>query len=417
MPGRLTVDRLRSLLRPGTTVFVESASAEPLGIAEFLTSDPSLTRGVRFVGGWLPGINRFDYALDPDAVMEAFFPIRSFVASPGAGRQIVRPLHYSEIFTYLCDVCPVDVAFLQVAPPDGDGNCSLGIVAEFVPAILDKARVIVAEVSSALPAPPLALKIPYQRLDWIVETDRPPPEFVPDDRDGTVADTIAGHVAGLIRDGDTLQIGLGRIQHAVLRRLHGHRNLGLHSGLASDGVLDLIQAGAMPRPLVCAVGLGTRRLYEFLGETRQFRFASVAEVHFISALAAVDRFVSINSALEVDLFGQVNAEIANGRRVSGVGGLVDFMRGAKASPGGRSILALPATARGGASRIVSRLAPGAVVSAARADLDYVVTEHGAAALRYGSVEERAEALIAIAAPAERGALEQAWRDMGKEGRT
>ncbi|MDB5362449.1 MAG: hypothetical protein JWO51_3746 [Rhodospirillales bacterium] len=417
MPGRLTAETLRHLLRPGTTVFVESASAEPLGIAAMLAEDPALTRGVRFVGGWLPGINRFDYALDPDAVMEAFFPIRAFVKTPGAGRQIVRPLHYSEIFTYLRDVCPIDVAFLQVAPPDRDGNCSLGIVAEFVPAILGKAKTIVAEVSSAMPAPPLAVKIPYHRLGWVVETDRPPPEFPIDERDAAVAATIAKHVATLVRDGDTLQVGLGRIQHAVLRQLRDHRNLGLHSGLVSDGVLDLIEAGAMPRPLVAAVGLGTRRLYDFLGETRQVRFASVEDVHFTTALAAVDRFVSINSALEVDLFGQVNAEIADGRRVSGVGGLVDFMRGARASPGGRSILALPATARGGVSRIVARLAPGASVSAARADLDYVVTEHGVAALRYGSVEERAEALIAIAAPSERGDLERVWRDMVKEGRT
>jgi 4-hydroxybutyrate CoA-transferase len=417
MPGRLTADRLSGLLRPGTTVFVESASAEPLGIADFLAKDPTLTRGVRFVGGWLPGINRFDYARDPDAVMETFFPIRAFVASPGAGRQIVRPLHYTEIFTYLRDVCPVDVAFLQVAPPDGNGNCSLGIVAEFVPAILGKARVIVAEVSSAMPAPPLAPTIPYARLDWIVETDRPPPAFPVEDRDGGVADAIAGHVAPLIRDGDTLQVGLGRIQHAVLRRLKDHRDLALHSGLISDGVLDLIEAGAMPRPLVAAVGLGTRRLYDFLGHTRQVRFASVEEVHFTAALAAVDRFVSINSALEVDLFGQVNAEIANGRRVSGVGGLVDFMRGARASPGGRSILALPATARGDISRIVPRLGRTALVSAARADLDYVVTEHGVAALRYGTIEERAQALIGIAAPIERDALASAWCSMMKEGET
>lgn len=406
MPRRLTAAALGSILAPGRTVFVEAATAEPLELAAMLAAEPELTRGVRFVGCPLPGINRFAWARHPEAVAEVFFPIAE--GGAGAGRQVLRPLHYTDIYAYLRDVCPVDVAFLRLAPPDAAGNCSLGIVADFAPAILAKARLIVAEIATSMPSPPNGPSIPYDRIDWVLETDRPVPAFPPEGRDGAAMAAIARHAASLIRDGDTLQIGIGRVQGAILGALGSHRRLALHSGLLSDAVLDLVEAGAMTRPMTAGVAIGTRRLYDWLAHARQVTFAPVAVTHGTTSIAAVESFLSINSALEIDLLGQVNAETANGRRVSSVGGLVDYMRGARASPGGRSIIALPATARG-VSRIVPRL--GAPASAARADVDYVVTEHGVAALRYATSEERAEALIAIADPAARPALEAAWRDM------
>jgi 4-hydroxybutyrate CoA-transferase len=423
-PIRLDADDVPRLLRPGMTVFVEGSTAEPLPIAEALARAPEASAGVAYAGVLIPGINRFDYAgLHAEARAVAFFVGPAQRQSFAAGRVRLLPLHYSAQYAWLETVCPVDLALIQVAPPDAAGNCSLGAVADFAPAILGKAGRVVAEVNARMPSLPGAPSVPYARLDYVVETDRPLIEVA--DEGGGVGEiaSIAENAAALIRDGDTVQIGIGRVQNTILARLADRRDIGFHSGMITDAVADLVRAGALTgarksrdrRRIVTGAAVGTQALYEFLrGEgAGVVDIRPVSYTHAATVLAGIDDFVSINSALEVDLLGQVNCETVGGRQVSGVGGFVDFVRGARLSRGGRSIVAFGATAaRGTVSRIVARLGGGvAVVSSLRSDTNYVVTEHGVAALRDKSVDERAEALIEIAAPQFRDELRQAWREM------
>jgi acyl-CoA hydrolase len=295
-----------------------------------------------------------------------------------------------------------------VTPPDPRGRCSLGVSVHFVPAVLDRAKLLVAEVKAAMPRPRASFDVPYERLDYAIETERPLlalPGGLPSEE----TRKIGVAVAGLIEDGDTIQIGIGKVPAAVLGALHDRRRLDLHSGLVADEVADLDAAGVMGK-MVCTAAIGTAKVYEWARDCPELRFAPVGHTHDPAVIAAIPSFVAINSVLAVDLTGQANAEMVDGRQVSGTGGLLDFVRGAHASPGGRSILALPSTAAGGkVSRIVPRLGAQDIVSCPRADADIVVTEHGVAHLRDRSFDERAEALIGIAAPAFRDRLAAAWR--------
>jgi len=224
-------------------------------------------------------------------------------------------------------------------------------------------------------------------------------------------------VARLIEDGDTIQIGIGKVPAAVLASLRDRRDLGLHGGLVSDEVAELHASGVLTGArkshergvVVCTAALGSEAVYRWAGRCPDLRFAPVSHTHDVRVIAQIDRFVAINSVLSVDLSGQANAETVGGRQVSGTGGLLDFVRGARLSKGGRSILALPSTAGGRTSRIVPRLGEGDVVGCPRADADIVVTEHGVAHLRDRSIEERADVLVAIADPAFRDELADQWR--------
>jgi acyl-CoA hydrolase len=224
---------------------------------------------------------------------------------------------------------------------------------------------------------------------------------------------IARHIAKLIPDGATIQIGLGKVPHALMQALHGHRRLRIHSGMVSDGLIGIAEAGALDEGFqhrTTAV-LGSRSLYDWVAGRTDIHVRSVADIHMPAILAGLDRFVAVNSALEVDLLGQCNLEHASGRAVSGGGGASDFARAARLGRGGLSIVALPATFGATGSRIVARLSEGAVTSLARNDVDIVVTEEGVADLRGSSVHERAEALIRIASPAARPMLENQWREI------
>jgi acyl-CoA hydrolase len=314
------------------------------------------------------------------------------------------PLSYLDTWRWLEREARFDLALVQVAPPDAEGRCSLGIACDFTPAVWPRATRLVAHVNPAMPRT-TGPSIPWSHIDAAVEAETPLLE-APDAQPDPALAAVAGHVASLIDDGDTIQLGLGRLQAEVLRALAGHRRLRLHTGMVSDGLLGLADAGALAdtEPVTCGVALGTDALYRRVPTLA--RFAPVGETHDLARLARIERFTAINSALEVDLFGQVNGELAGGRQISGVGGLADFARGARLAPGGRSIIALTATDGTGASRIVPVL--GGPVSLSRLDADLVVTEHGVAALRHLDVDARAQALVAIAAPAHREALERAW---------
>ena len=417
MPEAITLDRVADLLRPGMTVFVQGASGEPTPVLQALARAPAASKGVHYVGCRIPGLNVIDAAsFHPEARLTSFFVTGDIARSHAAGRVRFLPLHYSGMWQYL-SALPVDLALIQASPPDPQGQCSLGVSVHFVPAVLERAKLVLAEINAAMPAPARSYGVPYRRLDYVVETERPLLTLP----GGALSDEvrrIGRHVANLVADGDTIQIGIGKVPAAVLGALRDRRDLGLHGGLVADEVADLHEAGVMTGTrtshdrglLVGTAAIGTARVYDWAGACRELELAPVSYTHDVRVIARIDNFVAINSVLAVDLSGQANAEMLGGRQVSGTGGLLDFVRGARLSQGGRSILALPSTAAGGkTSRIVLRLGEDDVVSCPRAEADVVVTEHGIAELRDKSLDERAAALIAIADPAFREKLASDWR--------
>ena len=400
----------------------------------WLRAAPDAAAGIEFCGVWIPGVNRFDpSALHADARVRSFFMSPELQAGWQRGAVDFMPLHYSEIVRWIGTPGRFDVVLLHVAPPDADGLCSLSVAADFTPAALAGATagtVVLAHINPRLPRT-RGPSVPLSRFTAHAVAEEVP-LTVTDGVAGTALQAVARHVAALVRDGDTLQFGLGKLQAAVLAALHRHRNLRIHAGMVSEGLLALREAGALAAedpsaPPVCAgVALGSEALYRAVADPSLMRFAPVEHTHAHATLAAIPRLMAINSALEIDLLGQVNCETLGGRQLSGVGGLVDFVRGARASTGGRAVVAATATAGPGTdpahpagfagsagsarSRIVPLLPPGPV-GIARGDTDIVVTEHGAAELRSLDVDARARALIAIAAPDHRESLEKAWHSL------
>jgi 4-hydroxybutyrate CoA-transferase len=406
------------LLRPGMRVYVGGSCGEPDGLAAALSANPQAAAGVTFVQFPLPGINTFDYsALHPDARMEVFFATPALSAGIAAGRIAFVPMQLRAVYDHLARGPAFDLVFLLAAPADADGRHGLAPNADFASAVVGNTRRVVVEVNQFLLAPAGAPRLRPQQVDCCYVTQLPPKTLaaVPAD---PAAHAIGAHVASLVNDGDCLQLGIGAIPTATLAALGDKNDLGLHSGLIDAAACDLIRRGIINGARksvdrgqhVTGMAIGDAWLYTWLAETPQVSFRSASHTHDVGVIRQIDNFVSVNSAVEVDLFGQVNAEIVAGRQISGTGGAVDFMRGATAAPGGRSIVALLATARGGsASRIVPALPPGNAATALRTDVDYVVTEYGIARLRGRSVRQRADALIEIAAPQFRRELRAGWQ--------
>ncbi len=315
---------------------------------------------------------------------------------------------------------PVDVALIQVSPPDRHGNCSLGVSVEATLAATSVAKTIIAQINPQMPRTHGDAAIPFDTIDYAVEID----SDIPCLDVGTPNQThlqIGRLVAELIRDGDCLQLGIGAIPDAVLAHLDGHRHLGIHTEMFSSGVLPLMEKGVVdnsnkvvhPGKIVTSFVLGSRALYDFVDDNTEVVFLDTEYVNNPAVIRKNPRVMSINSAIQVDLSGQVCADSIGDRVYSGFGGQVDFVTGSQMSEGGRSIIALPATALSGKqSRIVSHLASGAGVVTSRAQVDYVVTEFGVAHLYGASLKERAEKLINIAHPDFREALAAAHRQAG-----
>lgn len=408
MPRPLTSPGFADLVRASPEVYAPGCAGHSPLFERWLREAPEAASGATFTGVHIPTVNRFDFAsLAPTTRFRGIFLSSERRAAWQDGRVLHLPLSYLDTWRWLETEARFDLALVQVAPPDAEGRCSLGIACDFTPAAWPRAACLVAHVNPAMPRTN-GPSIPWSRIDFAVESEAPLLE-APDARPDPTLAAVASHVASLLDDGDTIQLGLGRLQAEVLRALAGHRRLRIHAGMVSDGLLGLAEAGALAETdaVTCGVALGTAPLYRRVPELA--RFAPVGETHDLSRFARINRFIAINAALEVDLLGQVNGEVAGGRQISGVGGLADFARGARLAPGGRSIIALSATDASGASRIAACLGPGPA-SLARIDADLVVTEHGVAALRHLDVDARARALVAIAAPGHREALERAWRE-------
>lgn len=392
----------------GGKVFLSAGPAEPLGLHDAWRADPDAAAGLTFAGLFIPGVNRLDYTrLHPTTRMQLFMLSPDWREGLTRGRSPLRAQHYSQAFATLMRE-GAEAGVFHVSPPDAAGQCSFGVCADAPPAMMARCGWKLALVNRAMPAPVNSPTTPLAAFDAIVEIDRPLAML----DSATPADTgaIAAQVAALVRDGDTIQTGVGKLPAAVTAALAGHRRLRVHSGLIGAPHLALVEAGAIAEDsaILGGIAVGDAAFYARVAAERRLRLVGVPQTHGAAALAAVPSLVAINAALEVDLFGQVNAEFAGAAQISGTGGLVDFIRGARASAGGRAIVMVQSEGRG-VSRIVPLLKTPATIS--RADAPIVVTEHGAADLAPLDLDARAAAVIALAAPAHRDALGEAWRAM------
>lgn len=333
----------------------------------------------------------------------------------------VIPVHVGQVAPLItAGVMPCDVAMIQVSPPDAAGNHSTGLISDYVRAAVEKARVVIAEVNEQVPFVP-GETVHASEIDLAVRVDRAPVEVAPA-KIGETDEAIARHCAEYIGDGSVIQTGVGAVPDAILRLLHDRKDLGVHSGMLGDGLVELAEAGVLTNARkeidrgvsINGALIGSARLYQWAHENASLRMTPTSYTHDAGVLGQLSRLVTINSAVEVDLTGQVNAEQVGNSYVGGTGGQVDFVRAGARSPGGASLMVLAATAKGGAlSKIVPRL--GGPVTSARTEVDVVVTEFGAAELKGQTLAERARRLVAIAHPEFREDLEREAHTIAKRG--
>jgi acyl-CoA hydrolase len=396
----------------GGRVFIPGGPVEPLALARAFGGNPDHAASLTFVGMMIPGMNVTDWAaLHPTAQAEVFLPSPDLAATIQSGQTKVLPLHYSAAYRYLCSA-PFKAAVFHVCPPDRDGNCNLSLSADSSAAFLDCDVFKLGIINHALPRILGAPAIPVTAFDALVETDEPPIAITAA-TPSSDASAIATHVAALVEDGATLQTGIGKLPGAVMAALAGHRDLKLHSGLIGEWALDLMHSGAFntaEKALTAGVILGSPALHEALCNDSRVSLVPIDQTHSAARLATIDRFTSINAALEIDLFGQINCEYAGSRTIAGIGGALDFLRGARASKGGKPIIMIASEGKGGVSRIVPRLTTP-TISVSRADPPILVTEHGSIDLEPLDAQARAHAIIALAAPSHRDMLTKAWQDM------
>lgn len=393
--GTTGIAALTACLTPGERVFMGGSAGEirPL-TAAFAAGDAP---PVDLVTSFVPGINTMPQDMPPGMRITNPFPLTT------AARVCHLPLSYGGYCGWLTRQ-NFDICIVQVAPPRRGRRASLGVAAEFTPVALRRAARIVAVVNAAMPDLPDAVSLDLDLASRVIELDSPLAEIAAG-RPNAIALTIADHIAGFVGDGAALQVGLGKVPDALLQQLTDRRGLRIQSGMVSDSIRPLLEAGALDpgwAHMTC-VQVGSAAHYRWLDGRHGFVVTGCDISHDPAVLARAGGLVAVNSAIEVDLLGQANLEYLGGRAISSVGGAADFARAAALNPAGLSLIGLPATAPGSrASRIVARLAGPASIP--RHDVEVVVTEYGVADLRGLDATQRADRLIAIAAPEHRAGL-------------
>jgi acyl-CoA hydrolase len=396
-----------SVVRSGTNVFVHGACATPAPLIDALCARCDLA-DVRLyhlhTAGLAPFAARGREGEFRSVSLFTGAPLREAIAEDRAD---FVPIFLSDIpVLFLSGTVKLDVAFLQLSPPDAHGLCSLGTSCDAAKAAAETARIVVAEINEQMPRTHGNNVFPLERAHAYVATDRPLVEHHVGP-ESSVEARIGELVANLVEDGSTLQMGIGGIPDAVLARLHDKRDLGIHTEMFSDRVVELVEAGAVTNRLkkvgagriVTSFVNGTRRLFDFVDDNPLVTFYPCDWTNDTSVIRKNPKVVAINSAIQIDLTGQVCADSIGHRIFSGIGGQMDFIRGAALSVGGKPIIALPSTAAGGTvSRLVVELNPGAGVVTTRGHVHWVVTEYGAVNLHGKTLRERGEALTAIAHP-------------------
>ena len=403
-----SAEQAMARVRSGDRVVFAHASGEPLELVDALVARASELRDVEIVH--MVAMGKGEYAKPEYA--QSFYHNSVFVGATTRqavyeGRGDYTPTHFHLIpDLFLKGYLPPDVVLVHLSPPDKHGWCSFGVSVDYTKPAASVAKTIIAQVNPNMPRTHGDSFIHVSQLDCIVESEQPIIELSPP-KIGPVEEAIGRHIAGLVRDGDCLQLGIGGIPDAVLLFLHEKNDLGIHTEMFSDGVVDLYNEGVITGArknlhrdkMVATFLMGTRKLYDFVDDNPAVNMFSVDYTNDPSVIGQIDNMMSINSAIEVDLMGQVVADTMGPAQFTGVGGQVDFVRGACRSKGGRAIIAMPSTAKKGTvSRIVAKIADGAAVTTMRADVDYIVTEHGIAHLRGKTLSERAHLLLEIADP-------------------
>ncbi len=395
-------------IQPGSRVFIGTGCAQPQKLVDALVERHADLADIEIVH--LLTLGDAPYA---EKELANHFTVNSFFIAQNVRHIIQEGLGgYTPIF--LSDIprlfktgqLPLDAALIQVSPPDEDGLCSLGISVDIVKSAAENSRLVIAEVNPQMPRTMGDCYIHVHDIDYLVPVNDPLIEFPLVETD-EVTREIGQYIAGLIEDGATLELGIGRIPQAVLEFLSDKKDLGIHTEMFTDSIIEPIEKGIITGKrktldrgkIVASFAMGTKRLYDYLNNNPKFAFYPTEYVNDPFIIAQQNKMVAINVALEVDLTGQVCADSMGSKFYSGIGGQVDFNRGAARSSGGKAIIALPSTAHNGeVSRIVCHLSKGAGVVTTRGDVHYVVTEYGVAYLHGKNVQERALALISIAHP-------------------
>ena len=415
----VSVDDVVAHVRSGDRVFVHGAAATPVLLLDGLTARTDLD-GVRLYHLHTHGTRGFVAPEVADRLRSVSLFVGADVRGAVAdGRADFMPVFLSDIpELFASGAIPLDVALVQLSPPDRHGLCSLGTSVDAARSAVDHARIVLAEINDRMPRTHGNTTVPIERVHAFVHTRRALPAVVAEPPSDAVQ-RIGELVAALIENGATLQAGIGAIPDAVLARLGNHHDLGVHTEMFSDGLLPLIEAGVInnrrkavhPGRTVTSFVNGSQRLYDFVDDNPLIEFHGCDRTNDTALIRKNDKVAAINSALEIDLTGQVCADSIGHAIFSGIGGQMDFLRGAAVSRGGKAIIALPSTAAGGTvSRITAELRPGAGVVTTRGHVHWVVTEYGARNLHGLTLRERGDALISLAHPDHRGTLRRAFAE-------
>lgn len=405
------------VIQSSDRIIIPLGCGEPETILEALVASKERLRNVEIVGGLMRNYK----FLQPG--MEESFHFRTWQCTPAIAKLVGKTVHYmpirqGDVPYVFADTgpYPIDVAVIHVSPPDQHGFCSLGVsISHSFPTALT-ARTVIAEVNEQMPRVLGNCFLHTSQMDYLVESSRPPVEFPTGEEAGEVERAIAAHVVRLIPDGATLQIGIGTIPTAIIDSISNSKKRNLRIfGMGVDSIVDLVERQVINRhlgdsglrPIVGGEFVGTKKLFDFIDNNPMVEGSPAMYCLNSPKIGTIKNFISIQSAIEIDLTGQVNVETVSGRPFSAIGGSHDFLQGAYQSDGGKSILALPSTAANGkVSRIVGSFASGSAVAHPRHSIEYVVTEYGAAHLRGKSIDERAKELISVAHPTFRAELRE-----------
>ena len=417
----MTADEAVSLIKSGDNVFIQGSTSIPEVLVEALARRGNELRNVRLYQGFAVAKGPAPYCREECA--DAFYPDPCFISNSvrewiDKGNGSTTPCFLGEVPRLFREgICPVDVCLLNCSLPDKNGYVSYGVSADLAYSAAESAKIVIAQINRRMPFSFGDPVIHLSQLAAAVEVDDPLVE-VPTPEPTPAEIALGNNVAALIPDGATLQIGVGGIPNAIIRALAGHKHLGVHTEAMTDGLLPLMESGAidnsmkrvMPGKSVASLALGSRRLYEFMDYNPDIIFKDVAWTNDPFRIAQNPKVMSINSCLEIDLTGQICSDSIGTHMFSGVGGQVDFVYGSSRSEGGKSFLTMLSTTRKGMSKIKPVLTPGAGVVTTRYMAHYIATEHGCVCLRGKDLAERARLLISIADPSAREELERAARE-------
>lgn len=417
MANYMTAEEAVRLINSGDSIYIQGSTSIPEVLCDALAARGSELKDVIVYSGF--GVGRRDAPYATPELKDSFKPVSLFIANSvrkaiNRGEAQFIPSFLGEVPALFRDgTLPLDATFLNVSRPNAEGYCSYGVSADLAVSAVECSKKIIAQVNHHMPFSYGDALIHISKIDACVEVDEPLvelPTTIPNEKEQRIGQLIAEEIP----DGATLQIGVGGIPNAVLAALHDHKNLGLHTEALTDGVVPLIKEGIIdnsrkavcPGKTVAALALGSKRLYEYMDYNEDVIVRDVAWTNYPFRIAQNPKVMAINSAIEIDLTGQICADSIGARMFSGVGGQHDFMYGGSLSEGGKTFIAMTATTHKGESKIKSLLTPGAGVVTTRSQAQFIVTEYGKAYLRGKDLAQRAKALIGIAAPEFREQLER-----------